>query len=647
MPGMNRQQSVVVDTSKSPHARLRPVAVGSVTIEDTFWAPRMRINREATIPSQYRQLWETGRFHNFLRVVGKYDGPFQGRFFNDSDVYKWLEAASWVLASHDDPALAQQVDEAITIVAAAQRPDGYLNTYFALERADERWTDFDLHEMYCAGHLFQAAVAHHRATGSTRLLDVATRFADHIDATFGPPEQGKRIGTDGHPEVEMGLVELARETGEQRYLRLAQFLVDVRGHGHLGDAYDRFGTKYHQDHQPFREMSEIVGHAVRAVYLNAGVADIVAETGEQALRDALHRLWDNMTTRKMYVSGGLGSRYEGESFGEDYELPNALAYTETCAAIGSVMWNWRMLLMEGDARYADLIELQLYNAMLSGVSLDGQTYFYQNPLADEGHHRRQPWFRTACCPPNVARTLASLPGYMYSVAGPEIWVHLYAASTAQIRLPDGREMTIRQRTAYPWDGAIHLAIDGLGDAALRLRIPSWCARGATVSVNGQPATTDLAPGTYAEVRRVWSPGDEICLNLPMPVRRIACHPYVAENTGRVALMRGPLLYCIEQVDHPGIDVRDLALPDSAEFQTRFDSEMLNGVTVITTTAQVCPPAPGWSSRLYQPAGDIPPQIPSRAIPLTAIPYYAWANREPGRMRVWLPRLSQASPPERG
>src|SRR5262245_40995886 len=437
-----RTRSVVVDTSRSANAKIRPVPVDAVTIEDAFWAPRRRQNREATLPSQHRQLWETGRFDNLLRVAGKFDGPFTGRYFNDTDVYKWLEAASWSLAAEPDPELEKQVDEAIAVVAEAQRPDGYLNSYFALERADERWTDADLHELYCAGHLFQAAVAHHRATGSTALLDVAIRFADYLDATFGPEEQGKRVWTDGHPEVEMGLVELARDTGEQRYVRLWQFFVDVRGHGLLGDAYDRFGRKYHQDHQPFRELDEIVGHAVRAVYLNAGVADIYAETGEPALGEALHRLWANMTERKMYVSGGIGSRYEGEAFGEDYELPNRLAYTETCAAIGSAMWSWRMLLIEGQARYADLVELQLYNAMLSGVSLDGETYFYQNPLSDEGNHRRAPWFRTACCPPNVARTLASLPGYVYGVSDDTIWVHLYAEGTGRIVLQDGRTVEL-------------------------------------------------------------------------------------------------------------------------------------------------------------------------------------------------------------
>ncbi|HEY8446295.1 MAG TPA: beta-L-arabinofuranosidase domain-containing protein [Thermomicrobiales bacterium] len=631
-----RTQSVVVDTSRSPHARLRPAPVASVTLEDQFWAPRLRINRERTLPSQYRQFWETGRLNNFLRVAGKYDGPFEGRFYNDSDVYKWIEAASWSLATHPDPALSKLVDEVISIVAAAQQPDGYLNTYFSLERADERWTDFDLHEMYCAGHLFQAAIAHHRATGSRRLLEVATRFADHIDATFGPPEEGKRIGTDGHPEVEMALVELARETGVQRYLRLAQFLLDVRGHGHLGDAFGRYGGWYHQDHQPFRELSEIVGHAVRAVYLNAGAADIYAETGDPAIGAALHRLWDNMTKRKMYVSGGLGSRYDGEAFGEDYELPNALAYAETCAAIGSVMWNWRMLLIEGDARYADLIELQLSNAMLAGVSLDGELYFYQNPLADEGHHRRVPWFNTACCPPNVARTLASLSGYLYSVAEHEIWVHLYAASSASLTLPDGQSVSVRQRTNYPWDGDIALEIDGAGTFALRLRIPGW-ADSADLRINGQPAGVAVQPGTYAEIRRSWQPGDVVQLSLPMPVQRVESHPYVVENVGRVALMRGPLLYCVEQVDNPDADLRDVALPESATFQARHDPNLLGGVTVLTTTALACPLAATWTDSLYRRADQQAEAESPRLIPLTAIPYYAWANREPGRMRVWLPR----------
>jgi DUF1680 family protein len=632
--------AVVVDTTCSPFARVRPVAVGAVTIDDAFWAPRLRINRESTLPSQYRLLRETGRIDNLLRAAGTLEGEFQGRFFNDSDVYKWLEAASWALAATPDadPELEAMVDEAIAAVAGAQRGDGYLDSYFARERADQRWTDFDLHEMYCAGHLFQAAVAHHRATGSTRLLDVATRFADHIDATFGTGP-GKRIGTDGHPEVEMALVELARETGERRYVDLAKFLVDVRGHGVLGDAFGRFGPEYHQDHQPFRDLNEIVGHAVRAVYLNAGVADLYAETGESALLEALHRLWQSMTVRKMYVSGGIGSRYEGESFGEAFELPNALAYTETCAAIGSIMWNWRMLLIEGDARYADLLEQTLYNAMLPGVSLDGETYFYQNPLADEGNHRRQTWFGTACCPPNVARTLASLPGYLCGVSEEGIWVHLYAANVAHIPLADGRLVVLRQETRYPWDGEIAVEIDGEGEFSLMLRIPAWCEEGATLTVNGSPVPDALVPGSYATVRRLWRPGDTVCLELPMLVRRVESHPYVVENAGRVALMRGPLLYCVEQVDNPAMALDDIELPDEASFGTDVRPDLLGGVVALTADARVSAPADSWSTTLYRTAESAVKAVRHERVSLTAIPYHAWANREPGPMRVWLRRSS--------
>jgi DUF1680 family protein len=632
-------RAVVVDTARSPFARLRPVPLDAVHLDDTFWAPRMRVNREATLPSQYRLLWETGRVDNLLRAAGKKDGVFHGRVFNDSDVYKWLEAASWALAatSEPDPDLETMVDEAVAAVEDAQRADGYLNSYFTGELAANRWTDFDLHEMYCAGHLFQAAVAHHRATGSTRLLDVATRFADHLDATFGPPEQGKQIGTDGHPEVEMALVELSRETGQRRYLDLAQFFVDVRGHGMLGDAFGRFGSQYHQDHQPFRDLGEIVGHAVRAVYLNAGVADIYAETGESALRDALLRLWQSMTERKMYVSGGIGSRYHGESFGEDYELLNALAYTETCAAIGSAMWNWRMLLIEGEARFADLLELTLYNAMLPGISLDGQTYFYQNPLADQGAHRRQTWFGTACCPPNVARTLASLPGYLYAVSGQGIWVHLYAAGTATMLLDDGREVTLRQETRYPWHGAIRIEVDGEGTFSLFLRIPAWCEEGATLTVNGETVSDPPTPGAYAEVRRQWRSGDVVELDLPMPVRRVESHPHVSENTGRVALMRGPLLYCVEQIDHPDLNLDDVVVSDDASFRVETHPDLLGGVVTLTAPATLNPPDVDWAGRLYRTSRADEEPTASHPASITAIPYHTWANREPGPMRVWLRR----------
>ena len=410
------------------------------------------MNRDETLPSQYRHLEETGRLDNFRKASGKMEGRFEGIYFNDSDVYKWLEAAAWSLATDPDEELARMADAAITEIEDAQEPDGYLNTYFTFERAGERWTNFDLHEMYCAGHLFQAAVAHFHATGSERLLDVAVRFADHICDTFGPESEGKREAVCGHEEIEMALVELSRVTGNRRYLRQARFFVDARGHGLLGRPYGEHDPSYSQDHRPLREQDEVVGHAVRALYLYSGATDVYAETGEKALLDALGRLWTNMTTRRMYVSGGLGSRYEGEAFGEDFELPNSRAYTETCAAIGSVMWNWRMLMLEGEARYADLIETTLYNAVLPGISRDGQSYFYQNPLADDGQHRRQPWFGCACCPPNVARLLASLPGYLYGISDGRIWVHLYAEGEADIGLGETGVVRVEQRTRYPWDG---------------------------------------------------------------------------------------------------------------------------------------------------------------------------------------------------
>jgi DUF1680 family protein len=628
-----RGQAVAVDTAQSPHVLLRPVPLDAVDLADDFWEPRRRINREVTLPSQYSHLEDTGRLDNFRRASGKTGGEYQGIYFNDSDVYKWLEAASWALAEDADPDLERMVDAAITEIEDAQRPDGYLNTFFTFERADDRWTDFDLHEMYCAGHLFQAAVAHFRATGSRRLLDVATRFADHICDTFGP-EVGKRQAVDGHEEVEMALVELFRVTGERRYLEGARYFVDARGHGLLGRPYDQHDPSYSQDHEPIRDQSEVVGHAVRAMYLYSGAADVYAETGEPALVEALGRLWENMTTRRMYVSGGLGSRYEGEAFGKDFELPNERAYTETCAAIGSVMWNWRMLGLEGEARYADLIEHTLYNAILPGVSLDGQHYFYQNPLADDGSHRRQPWFGCACCPPNVARLLASLPAYFYGASEDSVWVHLYAEGRATITLDGGPAIGLHQRTRYPWDGEVEIEVEGEGEFTAMLRIPAWGEEGAAVEVNGEPVDAAIAPGTYAKIRRKWRTADKISIDLPMPVRRVECHPYVAENTGRVALMRGPLLYCVEQADNRDVDLRDLIL-DGAEPTVRFDHDLLGGVVVAHARAKAAAPDAGWEDRLYRTAHTRQEDTQGKDTRVTAVPYYTWANREPGAMRVWL------------
>lgn len=627
-----RLDACVVDTRRSPNARLRAVPAAHVRLHDAFWAPRREMNGRHTLRTQLEHLESTGALDNFRRLGEGLDRPFEGMYFADTDVYKWLEAVGWHLADHpDDGELRAQADRVIDVVAAAQRSDGYLNTYFALEREAERWTNFDLHEMYCAGHLFQGAVAYHRTTGDERILEVATRFADHICDTFGPGP-GQRVAVDGHEEVELGLVELYRTTGELRYLDQAVFFIEARGRGLLGRPYGQFSPEYSQDHAPFRDMDAVVGHAVRALYYSAGVADVCAEIDEPEYRAALERLWHSMTERRMYVSGGVGSRHEGEAFGDDYELPHARAYTETCAAIASVMWNSRMLTLDPNARYADLLEWTLFNAVLPGLSLDGERYFYQNPLSDDGRHRRQAWFGVACCPPNVARTLAALPGYLYGVADGELWVHLYAASALRTTLPDGTEVALQQRTSYPWDETVALRLAAAGTFALMLRVPQWC-REATLRVNGEAEDVTVTPGSYLRVARSWAVGDEVSLELAMPVRYLTAHRRVSEALGRAAIARGPILYCVEAADHPGLDPRDLVLPrDPAAFAVG-SNELPGGLLALRAAASVMDADVG---PLYR-AADGDARVTLSPATLTAIPYFAWANRDPGPMQVWVQR----------
>ncbi len=626
-----------IDLSHSPHVALRPVPVDAVRLDDAFWSPRLALNRSVTLPAQLRHLEETGRIANFRRASGKIAGAFQGQFaFNDSDVYKWAEAASWSLATHPDPNLDADLDAVITEIADAQQANGYVNTYFMFEREAERYTNLkDLHEMYCAGHLIQAAVAHHRATGKTALLDVAIRLADHLDAVFGP---GRRVGACGHEECEMALVELYRTTDETRYLTLAHRMIEARGRtpGLFGNG------NYYQDHLPFVAQAEMTGHAVRHLYLCCGAADVCAELDIPAYRDALDALWRNFTTRRMYVTGGAGARHEGEAFGEDYELPNARAYAETCAAIGSVMWNWRMLNMTGEAQYADLMEHALYNAVLPGLSLDGTTYFYENPLADDGKHRRKPWFGCACCPPNVARLLASLPGYFYSTSEDGVYAHLYAASKATIPTPDGGTVEIEQKTEYPWNGRIEFVVKRKSVQAqfLYVRIPFYVRDdfddGVTLEVDGVP-TINAQPGTYARVPLNASE-TLVAFSLRMEVEYLRSHPHVLNNRERVALQRGPLIYCIEQADHPDMDVRDAMLDEfTAGFRPEFVPDLLDGVTVLRGEGMAAHTR-AWDNRLYASSDTFSRLLPSdvRPVAITAIPYYAWANREAGPMLVWLP-----------
>jgi DUF1680 family protein len=627
----------VVDFSRSASAVLRPVPVAAVTLAGNFWGPRLQRNVDVTLPSQYALLESTGRLNNFRRVTGHFDGPYAGIFFNDSDVYKWIEAASWAQAAGPIAALQKNIDAAITLIEAAQGEDGYINTYFSLERKHERWSNLrDLHEMYCGGHLIQAAVAHHRVTGNTRLLTVARRFADLLCEVFGPAEQGKRVMVDGHEEIEMALIELARETGEPRYLKQAEFFINARGHGLLHGG--RMGLDYFQDDQPIRAMTCLCGHAVRALYMACGVTDLVLEHDDPALLEKLESLWTQLTRRRMYISGGMGSRYEGEALGKDFELPNARAYTETCAAIGSMMWSHRMLAATGNARYADLLEWTLYNGMLPGWGLDGLHYFYVNPLEDDGTHHRQPWYDVACCPPNVARTLAELPGYAYSTSADAIWVNLFIEGTARIPL-GGRTVQIAQRTQYPWDGKVAIEVGTGGRFTLQVRVPGWCETGAGIAVNGEAVQLPMAAGSYVPITRDWRAGDVLQLTLPMPVQPWQSHPLVHENAGRIALTRGPVLYCVEALDHPGTGIDGLSVDMQAPFDSAFDPDKLGGVMTLRGTARCEPRDEQWGSALYRRLEPAPPAPPpaARAVSLTAIPYFAWQNRGASPMAVWLPR----------
>ena len=455
------------------------------------------------------------------------------------------------------------------------------------------------------------------------------------------------MGIDGHQEVEMALVELARETGEPRYLEQARYFLEARGRGLLGSHLEEpdhgllwggmFGPEYFQDHAPFRDLDGMAGHAVRALYYTCGITDLYLEEGDPTLLRTLSRLFDAMVSRRAYVTGGLGARHEGEAFGQDYELPNARAYTETCAAVASMMWCHRMLAATADARYADLFETTLYNALLPAWSLDGSRYFYVNPLQDRGGHRRQPWQRCACCPPNVARTLAALPGYLYGTTPDALYVHHYAQGVVRAHLA-GTPVEVVQRTRYPWDGRVELEVRGAGEFAVLLRIPSWCS-GARIRVQGAPAAVVPEPGKYAELRRTWKPGQKIELELDMPVRLLESHPHLLENAGRVALARGPLLYCVEGTDHPGIDLLDLEVDLGDPLEVAWEPDRLGGVVSLRGRGEVRAPGEGWSGKLYRPVAT--PRRAGSAVPFTAIPYFAWGNREPGPMQVWLGALDRS------
>ena len=535
-----------INTAQSPYALLKTIPLKNACLIDGFWSGRQRTNHEISLKHAYRKLEASGNFNNLKLAAGSRTGEYREPVFMDSDVYKWLEAVSYELVNRPDPELESMADKAIDLLAAAQQADGYLNSYFQVVEPQKKWQELAMgHELYCAGHLFEAAVAHHRATGKTKLLEIACRLADHIDATFGP---GKRDGVPGHPEVELALVELSRESSQPRYRALAAFFIDQRGQGKMIGSTP-FDTAYHVDRVPVREADVVEGHAVRQLYLLAGVADLYLETGEKALLEVSERLWREITSHKMYVTGGVGARHLGESFGDAFELPNDSAYAETCATIANMMWNWRMLAITGEARHAELIESSLYNGFLSGISLDGQRYFYVNPLSSKGGIERPEWYGCACCPPNVMRQIALLGHYIATTSQAGLQIHQYISSELTADLGSENTARLRLETSYPWEGKVKLIVEDTNTTSweLALRIPSWC-EGASVQIDDQPIDVSAHAGSYVRYKRTWQPGDVIDLDLHFGPRFIQPNPRVDAIRGSLAIAFGPLIYCFEGVD---------------------------------------------------------------------------------------------------
>jgi DUF1680 family protein len=636
------------EPASRPSRRFSPVNFKDVTITGAFWRERLDTVLTRTIPSQHEQLERNGILESLdlpeppppLRIPVRAHG-LTTQVFWDSDVGKWIEIASYGVSFRRDRTIERQIEAITDRLAAAQLPDGYLNCWYIGREIDNRWTNLrDKHELYCAGHLLEGAIAYFDATGRRRLLDIMIRYVDHIAATFGTGA-GQKPGYCGHPEIELALVKLYRVTGERRHLDLAAYFVNQRGaQPHYFDTEARargddpakyyFKTyEYSQSHRPVREQDKVVGHAVRGMYLYAAMADLAAETGDGSLKTACERLWADVTSKRMYVTAGLGPSASNEGFTTDYDLPNVTAYAETCASVALIFWAQRMLNLDCDSRYADVMELAFYNGALSGLSLDGTHYFYENPLESSGDHHRWTWHPCPCCPMNVARLIGSVGGYFYSVGDDLLAVHMYGGNSASVTL-GGKAVRIGQATNYPWSGDVTVTIeaDEPAEFELRLRVPGW-AREPALAVNGARADT-RSIGGYLALRRRWSSGDQVRLALPMPVERIHAHPDVKMDIGRVALKRGPLIFCLEGIDNGGGPLNRFRLPPEAELRYEARPELLSGAGVIRAGAEIAD-ARDWDEMLYR---ALPPS--RRPAELTAIPYCLWDNREPGEMLVWIP-----------
>ena len=593
------------DIKEQPLKMIEQIDFSHVKINDNFWSPRLSKHVSATLPVCIDQIEnQTGRIRNFENAA-KGEGEHSGIFFDDSDVYKALEGMAYSLINNPDPELEKKADEWIDKFAAAQQPDGYINTFYTLTGLDKRWTNMDKHEMYCAGHMIEAGVAYYQATGKRKLLDVCIRMTDHMMSQFGP---GKRHWVPGHEEIELALVKLYQTTQEQKYLDFAYWLLEERGHGHgtMGDE-GKWDPVYYQDIVPVRRLTDISGHAVRCMYLYCGMADVAALKNDTGYIAAIDRLWDDVVHRNMYITGGIGSSRDNEGFTEDYDLPNLDAYCETCASVGMVLWNQRMNQLTGDSKYIDILERSLYNGALAGISLGGDRFFYVNPLESKGDHHRQEWYGCACCPSQLSRFLPSIGNYIYASSDDALWVNLYIGNTGQIRIGE-TDILLTQETDYPWDGSVKLTISTSQplEKEIRLRIPNWC-KTYDLSINGKRINVSEKKG-YAVIKD-WKSQDVIALDMDMPVEIVAADPHVKENFGKRAIKRGPLVYCMEEIDNPEY-FDQIQLSPSTTFQTAFVSDILNGIKTIKTNG--------------------------RAQSATFIPYYAWDNRKAGKMRVWIP-----------